>query len=136
MTLKGRKPLPEAYPKEINTLGDHIRKRRFDLGLLQREVAGQIGVDEATIYNWERQRNQPEIWFIAPIIGFLGYCPFPEPIGLPERLSFFRKRQGLSQKVFARTLGIHPATLGGWETGRHQPGRRSNDSNSLFLGGG
>jgi hypothetical protein len=25
-------PLSKDYPKEINTLGDHLRKRRLDLG--------------------------------------------------------------------------------------------------------
>jgi transcriptional regulator with XRE-family HTH domain len=79
LKLKSTKPISDQYPKEINTLGDHIRKRRLDLGLLQREVAEKIGVTKATIYHWERQRTQPEIRFIARIIEFLGYDPIPQP---------------------------------------------------------
>ncbi len=113
----------EAYPKEIKTLEDHLRKRRLDLGLLQREVAVQIGATESTIYNWERQRNTPEIRFIAPIIEFLGYNPLPTPTTLSEQLIFHRTRRGLSQEKFARILGVDPTTLASWETGRRRPSR-------------
>ena len=74
LTLKGPKPLPAQYPRELNTLGDHLRKHRLDLGLLQREIAEQIGVEESTITNWERQRTVPEIRYIPRIVEFLGYA--------------------------------------------------------------
>jgi len=93
----------------------------LDLGYLQKQVAAKIGVHKTTIANWERQRNQPELRFIAPIIEFLGYSPFPEPADLPGRIILFRTRQGLSQERFASKLGIDPSTLAGWETGRHSP---------------
>jgi DNA-binding XRE family transcriptional regulator len=41
------------YPKLLQSLGDHLRKHRLDLGLLQREVAMQLGVAPATYPNWE-----------------------------------------------------------------------------------
>jgi DNA-binding XRE family transcriptional regulator len=53
--LRAVRPKSDRYPKEINTLGDHIRSRRLDLNLLQMQVAEQIGVDEITITNWERK---------------------------------------------------------------------------------
>jgi DNA-binding transcriptional regulator YiaG len=52
--LRAPKPKSEHYPKQINTLGDNICKHRLDLNLRQKQVADQIGVDEATITNWER----------------------------------------------------------------------------------
>jgi transcriptional regulator with XRE-family HTH domain len=119
--LKSKVPLSKQYPKEINSLGDHLRKRRLDLGLLQREVAERIGVTEATIWKWERQRNQPEIRSIARIIEFLGYDPIPEPESLPEKIKTYRLRMGLSQKRLSIKLGIDPTTIAGWETGRHKP---------------
>jgi DNA-binding transcriptional regulator YiaG len=115
------KPLSKYYPKEINNLGDHLRKKRLDLGLLQREVAEKIGVNEATVTNWERQRTLPEIRFIAPIIKFLGYDPFPDPESFPEKLKTCRMRMGLSQREFAIRLRIDPSTIAGWETCRHKP---------------
>ena len=47
--LRALRPKPERYPKEISTLGDHIRNRRLDLDLLKSDVAEQIGVDTTTI---------------------------------------------------------------------------------------
>jgi transcriptional regulator with XRE-family HTH domain len=93
----------------------------LDLELTQREVAEKIGVDELTINNWERQRNTPEIRFIALIIKFLGYDPIPEPESFPERLKVYRLRLGSSQRKLAARFGIDPGTIGGWETGRHRP---------------
>jgi transcriptional regulator with XRE-family HTH domain len=121
LTLKAKAPQSTQYPKEINSLGDHLRKRRLDLGLLQRGVAAKIGVAEATIWNWERQRNQPEIRFIAPIIQFLGYDPLPQPESFPERLKTYRLKQGLSQKKLAIKLGIDPSSILRWEKGIHKP---------------
>jgi DNA-binding XRE family transcriptional regulator len=57
--LKGKKPKEKAYPKEITTIGDAIRKRRLDLGLLQKDVAKVIGCDKTTILNWEKGHTRP-----------------------------------------------------------------------------
>jgi DNA-binding XRE family transcriptional regulator len=54
-------PHQKGYPLKIETLGDHLRKRRLDLGLLQKEVGSIIGVDETTIYNWENNRASPSL---------------------------------------------------------------------------
>ena len=78
--LTGRKPLPPFYPKELITLGDHLRKRRLDLGLLQKDVANKIGVNKATITNWELNHTFPEIRYIPAIIEFLGYWPYDTPV--------------------------------------------------------
>src|ERR1700720_743605 len=45
LRLSTQKPKSSVYPKELKTLGDHIRRRRLDLGLLQRQVAQLISVD-------------------------------------------------------------------------------------------
>lgn len=42
--LRDQKPLPHAYPAESKTLGDHLRKKRLDLGLFQKDVARILGV--------------------------------------------------------------------------------------------
>jgi len=98
VTLRGRKPRDPAYPDELRTLGDHIRKRRLDLGLLQREVADQIGVTVFTIRNWERGRTRPAVRLMPAIIRFLGYIPFGLNPSLPERIRAWRRLQGLSRR--------------------------------------
>jgi transcriptional regulator with XRE-family HTH domain len=113
---KGKKStrlkIKNQYPKEIKTIGDHLKKRGLDLGLLQKDVAKKLNVTLCTIHNWERQRNSPKIWFFALITKFLGYDLFDEPESFPESLKTFQLRMGLSQKEQAAKLGVDPGTLG------------------------
>src|ERR1700722_18210505 len=84
--LRAARRKPAAYPKQINSLGDHIRARRLDLRLLQKQVADQIGVHESTITLWEGNATVPEVRYMPAIIQFLGYNPIPAASSLPERL--------------------------------------------------
>src|SRR5579872_2299780 len=52
-TFSSPRPKSLNYPNALNTLGDHLRKRRLDLGLLQKQVAAEIGVNTLTVCNWE-----------------------------------------------------------------------------------
>ena len=66
--------------------------------------------------------------------AFLGYNPLPAASSLPERLATARRALGLSQRKMAEKLGIDPATLMGWEAGRHQPTGKSLDVIGRVLG--
>jgi transcriptional regulator with XRE-family HTH domain len=125
--LRASKPKPTAYPKQINTLGDHLRTRRLDLKLLQKQVSEQIGVDGTTITNWELNATAPAIRYIPAIIEFLGYNPLPRIDAFPERLATARMALGLSQRKMAEKLGVDAGTLQGWEKGQHQPTGKSLD---------
>jgi DNA-binding XRE family transcriptional regulator len=65
---------PKGYPVAPRGLGEHIRKKRMDLGLLQAQVAQRTGVTKSTVYNWEHGR-MPATQHQARIIEFLGYQP-------------------------------------------------------------
>ena len=125
--LRAAKPKHERYPNEINTLGDHLRRRRLDQNLLQNQVAEQIGVDVTTVCNWEGNASTPAIRYVPAILEFLGYDPCPPGYTLAERLATVRKVQGLSQRKLAEKLGVDPGTLQSWEAGRHQPTGKSLD---------
>jgi DNA-binding transcriptional regulator YiaG len=71
--LKAQKPNNKPYPKELNTYGDHLRKKRLDLNLTQSQVAKIINVTTDTITNWELNRKEPNHKHISKIISFLGY---------------------------------------------------------------
>ena len=86
------------------TVGDHIRKRRRELGLLQREAAERIGVTECSVYNWENGVSSPDFRKLPKIIAFLGYNPVPEPTEEAERQEWKRRSMGLSQKEAAGRL--------------------------------
>jgi transcriptional regulator with XRE-family HTH domain len=127
------KPEPSSYPKLLKTLGDHARRKRLELGLLQEEVARQTGVDETTICNWEGNKSSPFLRYIPAIIRFLGYNPLPVGQSFQEKLVAFRQALGLSQKEVARTLGVDPSTVRNWEAGRHRPTKRSCETIQEFF---
>jgi transcriptional regulator with XRE-family HTH domain len=132
--LRAAKPKLECYPKEINTLGDHLRSCRLDRNLFQRQVAEQIGVDMTTVCNWESNASSPAIRYIPAILQFLEYDPFPSGYTLAERLASVRKVLGLSQRKLALSLGVDPGTLQSWEAEQHEPTRRSVERVERFLG--
>ena len=74
--LTASRPLPTSYPQALKTIGDHIRKKRLDLGLLQKEVAQHVGVDTNSVTNWEKGHTSPRLHIIPRIMEFLGYVPF------------------------------------------------------------
>jgi transcriptional regulator with XRE-family HTH domain len=109
----------------LNTINDHIKTRRLELKLLQREVAEHLGVKTDTILNWEHCRTKPTLRSLPRVIAFLGYDPsIAEPKTLGEKVLQYRKSQGLSQKELARQMGIDPTTLARLERneGRCLPG--------------
>jgi len=119
--LSGPKPQRKAYPKHLKTLGDHIRKRRLDLGLLQKDVAERLGVDTASIGNWESNDVQPMVHCLPGILAFLGHNPLPEADDLIGKLKRIRSTLGLSQEQLAQKLGIDESTIAGWERGDNTP---------------
>ncbi|HKI04652.1 MAG TPA: helix-turn-helix transcriptional regulator, partial [Thermoanaerobaculia bacterium] len=104
LTISAPKPLPPEYPRELSSLGDHLRKRRLDRGLLQKEVAEILGVTTMTINAWETGRDEPKVSYVPAIIGFIGYAPFSGEMSFGERLRVERWKLGLTQKKFARRL--------------------------------
>jgi transcriptional regulator with XRE-family HTH domain len=102
VALRAQKPILPAYPKELKSLGDHLRKRRLDLKLQQIDVGSRLGVTVCTLRNWEKNRNTPRIRHLPKIIDFLGYQPRDEGCQtLGERIIKERQRLGLSQKKLA-----------------------------------
>ncbi len=125
--LKSRKPLSPLYPKKLKTWGERLRKRRLDLGLLQKEVAKIIGVTTDSVCYWENNRAEPEIRYLPKIIAFLGYAPEMEAQTPGEQIVAARKLRGMSQKELARELGVDPGTLGRWERDERRPGKKSEE---------
>ena len=133
LELEAEKPLPEVYPKVLKTLGNHLRKRRLDLGLLQKEVAERLGVTTDTITNWELNRCEPGIRCYPAIIEFLGYVPFSLGETFPDRLKAYRMVKGLTQRQLAQELGVDPATVRTWEAGKSKPRPETREYLEPFL---
>jgi site-specific DNA recombinase len=121
LPLRHALPSRPALPERLDTVGDHIRRRRLELGLWQRQVAQQLGVGPSTIYNWECHRCQPGVRHMAAVVRFLGYRPLAATDDWGQRLVQSRRALGLSQKEAARRLGVVQCTLARWERGERQP---------------
>ena len=117
-------------------MGEHLLRRRLDLGLRQRDVARALGVTEASVCHWEKGRTVPALRFVPRIVSFLGYAPDDSPPqGLGQRIVTKRRLMGLSQKALARRLRIDPTTLARWERGEGRPSRKLVGRIHAFLDG-
>jgi DNA-binding XRE family transcriptional regulator len=115
--------LVKGYPETPRTIGDHIRRRRLDLDLFQKNVAVTLGVNIETLKNWERGVGSPMIRHMPSIIKFLGYDPDPEAEAgnLPQWIAYARRRLGYTQEKLAETLDVDPTTIWRWERGDCPP---------------
>ena len=121
--LSASKLKPSGYPTQLENIGHHIRKRRMDLNLLQREVAVILGVDKATIENWEYGRTSPNLRARPAVLRFLGYDPRPPCKTVGERLHHHREGLGLSLDEAAKVICVGPSTVARWE---HRADQRQN----------
>jgi transcriptional regulator with XRE-family HTH domain len=133
--------LPQSYntgrvvrtPTELNTVGDHIRRKRLDLKMLQREVAERIGVGETSVFTWEANASQPDLKYMPAVIRFLGYNPLPPATGWGGRLGRHRTSLGMTREEAAKRLGVDPGTLAKWERGESEPASGSLERAERFL---
>jgi transcriptional regulator with XRE-family HTH domain len=128
--------------KQPQTIGEHLRKRRFELGIRQSEAAQRLGVSDRTLSQWECDRVYPT-WPQQPdVAAYLGYDPFTNPIlgrpggNEPSGVAFLSSEAPASigqqivnrrlslkktRKQCAKELGVSVKTLWSWETGRCRP---------------
>jgi DNA-binding XRE family transcriptional regulator len=109
LTLKARRS--KDYSQNPQTLGEHLKKRRRELGLLQREAAERILIKRDTYVNWETGKTEPVAAQFRPVVEFLGYDPAPTPTTLGERLEAKQRSLGASFSQVARHLGWDPGSL-------------------------
>jgi transcriptional regulator with XRE-family HTH domain len=125
--------LPRELIQEPVTLGDHLRRRRLELGLYQKDVAIQIDVTTSTIWNWENGWSTIAMGCMPKVIKFLGYNPIPCPEALMERLAWYKQAKGLPLEKLGAEMGRDPEQLADWLTGRHNPCRRNQKEIEEFL---
>ena len=109
------------YERVPQTLGQHLKKRRLELGLFQRDLRKRFKLEKETYANWEKDRRTPAMKHWPGIIALLGYDPTPEPTTLGQQLLAHRRRLGLSRKALAASLGVDDVTLWRWETDERKP---------------
>ena len=122
-----------SYPFQPKTLGDLLLKSRLDRGLLQKQVAKEIGTSVASIRNWEANRNIISFEFQGRVYDFIGLCPYDASLPLGARVRERREYLGYSIKTVAKMLGCDPCTVAYWERGDHKPTKWSLAKIRSFL---
>lgn len=99
------------YPRSFNYIGDHIKSKRLDLRLTQKEIAEIIGVTPETVLNWEQGHiTEPTLKHWPHIIRFLGYCPYVPCPTLSEKIAIWRKMEGIGSRQLAKEFGVDQRT--------------------------
>ena len=114
-------------------MGDHLKRRRYELGLSQKEVRQQLQVGVMTLGRWENNQYTPRVQYFPCIIEFLGYDPHGAPQCLGEEIAARRRQLGLSRKRLAKELGMDERALARYEEGSRQPSGRQRVKLEAFL---
>jgi transcriptional regulator with XRE-family HTH domain len=106
------KPLKQEYSFIPQTLGEHIRKKRIESGLSQRDVSIQLQLSKDCISLWETGRMYPQIHHYPAIFAFLGYYPFEHETGsVAGKLRQLLHCRGWNHVQCAKALGIDSGTV-------------------------
>lgn len=87
---------------------------RRERGLLQRQLAQRVDVDEVIIVHRERGHTQPGTKSGLAIVQLLGYLPLPTAT-LAERLYAVRFINGWPLERAAHTIGASEGSWRAWE---------------------
>lgn len=99
-----------TYPEEFRTLGNHIRKRRLELGLSQAALAKHFGVDRNAVTRWEAGLDEPGLQQMPTVVEFLGEDSLPSEGALAEQIRSMRRARSISQAQFGEVLGLNRET--------------------------
>ena len=119
--LKTLKSKLYNYPKQLKTLGDHLRAWRIDNDLKQSDVAKKLKVDVESIRGWEQNRHsisRIHYPFIEKLISY-----FPKKFVLTELsrpLLNYRKQNKISSKNLAKLITVDATTLEKAEKGQRK----------------
>lgn len=103
-------------PKELKTIGDHIRAWRITNGLFQKDVAEILGISENSIMLWEVKGTTPFIRYMPGIINMIGYVPLQiDTSTLGGKVWYCRCLLGETTREFGRRIPVDASTIRYWE---------------------
>lgn len=117
-------PLPDKrpFPKELQTVGNHIKQARLSRNMLIKDVIELLQIDRETLRGWELNLFEPHVSHYPLIISFLGYnpCTF-ETDSLAGKIKAYRYSNGLTQKQFGKLLCTDTSIVWQWESNGRVP---------------
>ena len=116
--LRACQPLPEILQVPPKTPGDHLKRRRFELGHTQEQAAKLIGIHPTTVWKWERDGAPPHPNALPGLERYLGFSLAPSGTEPGDRVQAWRKQHHLSIIHAAARSGIAANTLAKLEDGK------------------
>lgn len=120
--------------EDLRTVPERLRWCRYQLGLMQKEVAQRAGISQTLYEEMERGdcREYPDYavdklaaLYRVPVEDLLdGYSRFLYD-GPVDQIRTARERLGLSRKAFAELAGVGEKSVRDWEMGRKRVSKRS-----------
>lgn len=120
-TLRAPKAPTPRLPGHLHHLGDHLKRRRLELGLNRTAMAKRLKIEVSAYCRWEKGATIPELHRRDQIAAHLGYrppVPVPSDAPLGTKVRAWRVAHGLTIAQAARQVGVDPKTLGTLERGR------------------
>lgn len=117
-------PLPDKrpFPKEVQTVGNHIKQARLTRDILIKDVIAFLKIDRETLRGWELNLFEPHISHYPLIISFLEYNPCSFDITtLAGQIKRYRHIHGLTQRQFGELLQTDVSVVWQWETNGRIP---------------
>ena len=117
-------PLPDKrpFPKEVQTVGNHIKYARLSRNILIKDVCAFLKIDRETLRGWELGLFEPFVSHYPRIISFLGYnpCNF-ETDSLAGKIKAYRYEHGFSQMQLGELLQTKASVIWQWECNNRLP---------------
>jgi len=108
-------------PKELKTIGDHIRAWRISQGLLQKDVARILNITEESVVRWE-SGTTPFIRYIPGIIKMIGCVPIAiDTSTLGGKVWYCRCLLGETSREFGKRVPVDASTIRCWEIKKSIP---------------
>lgn len=114
--------ISKGFQGDPQTVGQHILRKRLEVGLTQRQLGERLGVDMYSVSNWEKGKTKTFPAKVMPaVIGFLGYNPEPKPEEVGAQLRWKRRSLGWTTAEAARRNSVDQSTWEAWENREDWP---------------
>lgn len=117
-----------TYRAGRHGLGEILRKVRSEKGLLQKDVAKKLGVDEMSYCYWEQEKRHPSLRKADVVREFLG-----QDTAFLEERYLELKQPVMGIDVLCRRLGVPRQTFASWVHREHFYKPRTNLSGQTWL---
>ena len=111
-------------PDQITNTPDRLRWCRYQMGLLQKEVAAAIGIDRTTYSSYEEgehdyypldMMDKLANLFQVSVISLLDEYNLFLYFGQGKQIKFMREERQMTIREYAKHLGVYASNLRRWE---------------------